>query len=1134
MPRTGFYPPSVLEKRWLSFVIFLAFCMPIFASGQSVDETTVRALAGKFFAAYQQEDLDGLMLLWSDKSPDLAASKKSFQQTFATTEKIELKGFTVRNVTVNGEKATVRVAVEMSAADAKTGKPAAGLGKMNRTLQYVKEGGSWKVWRYVSSEEEFAAALVAAKTDEGRKARLAGEKELITVELQRALVVQGDGLVNQGNYAQAMGIYQVALSIAEQFGDKTGIATALNGTGNVYRYQGRYAQALELFQKSLKLAEETGDKQVITRALGNIGVTHKAQGNYEQALEYYQKSLKLAEEIGDAKGVARVLSNIGVVRDLQGNYEQALEYYQKSLKLAEEMGDKQGVARALGNIGVVHISQGNPAQALEDYHKCLKIVEEVGDKQVSARLLTNIGNVYGSLGNYEQALQYFQKSLKLKEELGDNESIPNALSGIGIVHEAQGNYEQALQYFRKSLKLQEESGDRQGVSSTLNNIGVVYGSQGRYAQALEYLQKSLKLAEELGDKQIISNTLTDIGITHEAQGNYAQALEYFQKGLKLKEELGDKQGISVTLNHTGIVHHMQGHYAQAVEFAQRAAAIAEQAGSAEDFWRSVTTAGRAYRALNQPDQARRAFSDVISTIEKLRSQVAGGEQQQQQFFEKRVSPYYEMVDLLIDQKNVAEAFAYAERAKGRVLLDVLSSGKLNVTKAMSPDEQSQERKLNGQLVSLNTQIYREKERRQPDDSRIADLNVRLQKARLDYEAFQTTLYAAHPELKIQRGESQPLTLKESAMLVPDANTALLEFAVMEDKTYLFVLTKQKDAAQSEPDLRVYTLNIKRKDLADRTQRFRQRLAGLDVSFFDLAGPLYDSLLKPARAQLLLKTTLVIVPDGVLWELPFQALMPARGRYLIEDCAVSYAPSLTVLREMMKLRRNQTPITAASPMLLAFGNPIVSKQAHKRVGPVSMDEKLVPLPEAAHQVKVLGQLYGPARSRIYIGAEAREDRAKLEAGKYRMLHLATHGILNDASPMYSQVVLSRSEEDKDDDGLLEAWEIMKLNLNADLVVLSACETARGRVGAGEGLIGLSWAVFVAGCPTIIVSQWKVESVSTTRLMVAFHRDLKLIIENPKSKTTKAEALRRAALKLLRSRKYNHPFYWAAFVVVGQGS
>ena len=177
------------------------------------------------------------------------------------------------------------------------------------------------------------------------------------------------------------------------------------------------------------------------------------------------------------------------------------------------------------------------------------------------------------------------------------------------------------------------------------------------------------------------------------------------------------------------------------------------------------------------------------------------------------------------------------------------------------------------------------------------------------------------------------------------------------------------------------------------------------------------------------------------------------------------------------------------------------------------------------MQTLARLYGPSQSEVFIGPEAREDRAKSEAGKFRVLHFATHGVVNNASPMYSYLVLSQG--DGKEDGMLEAWELLNLDLKADLVVLSACETARGRVGAGEGMIGLSWALFVASTPTAVVSQWKVDSASTTELMLEFHRNLL-------TPNSKAQSLRKAMLKMLASNEYKHPFYWAPFVVIGDAN
>jgi CHAT domain-containing protein len=322
--------------------------------------------------------------------------------------------------------------------------------------------------------------------------------------------------------------------------------------------------------------------------------------------------------------------------------------------------------------------------------------------------------------------------------------------------------------------------------------------------------------------------------------------------------------------------------------------------------------------------------------------------------------------------------------------------------------------------------------------------------------------------------------------------------------------------------------VKRSELTALVSDLRTRIATRDLGVREPAVRLFQLLLAPAREALSGRSALIIVPDGVLWELPFQALQPVPGRYLIEDRAVSYAASLAVLRE---IRRSGRPVDRPAPLsLLAFGNPALGAPptGPSPIAPASSG--LAPLPEAERQVHLLGRLYGQG-SRVYIGEAAREQRAKAEAGASRILHLATHGVLDDQSPMHSYLVLSQAPPRGDEDGLLEAWEVMNLELNAELVVLSACETGRGRVGPGEGVIGMSWAAFVAGSPATVASLWKVQSQSTTELMVQFHRSLLADPGTPGATPSKAHALQRAALTLLQDSRYRHPFYWAGFVLVG---
>lgn len=1079
----------------LAFVVYLAAAPSLIASAQVTDEALLRSLVERFYDLYQKEDLEGLMLMWSNRSPDLKASKKSFQQTFEANDKIKIENLSFGRISIDGDKAELRLLAEISAVHTKTGKVSEGFGKQNRTLHLIKDSGVWKIWRYVSSEEDLATSLAEAKTDAERNALLEANKDLATTDLVRALLLRGGHLYLQGKHPEALTVYMFAGEIADRLGDKNGRAAVELRIGNVHLYRRNFTEALEYYGKSLELSKRIGNKGEAALALNNMGIVYRNSGDYAKAMEHFRQSLKLKEETGDKAGIAGTLTNIGLVLKTQGNSTEALGYYEKALKILEETSDKYGMGRALNNIGIVYRSQGNYARALEHYQKSLKTAEEIGDRAIIGGTLNNIGSVHQSQGNYTQALENHEKSLKIAREMDDKASIGRSLHNIGNIHQSRGNY----------------------------------------PQALEYYQASLRLSEDVGEKSTSASTLASIGIVHQSQGDYARATEYHDKSLKVAGEVGDKAGVAFALGNLAYVDEIQGNHAQAIERATRANDIARQIGYPLVIWKSRTTMGHAYQALGRPELAQRAYEDAIAAIEEVREQIAGTEQEQQRFFEDQVDPYQAMVDLLVRQNQAVDALAFAERAKGRALLDTLHAGKVKISTAMSAEEQEQESKLLDKLVSLNAQLYGEKTRAQPDPNRLAQIESHIENARLAYEGFITSLFAAHPELRVRRGRAQPISLEQAGKLIQEPTTALLEYVVTESSTYLFVLTNRpgSKSAGRPPNavtLNVFAIKITEKDLAARIGRFRERLATRDVGFQDEAKQLYDILLGPARRELGNKTNLIIVPDSALWELPFQALQSAPKRYLIQDAAISYAPSLTVLHHMTALRAT---LHQRGRALLALGNPSVGKETARMTRSVFMDQELGPLPEAERQVKLLKQLYGPRQSKVYVGSDAREDRVKAEASKATILHIAAHGILNDKSPMYSHLVLSQADESGTEDGLLEAWEIIKLDLKADLVVLSACETARGRIGNGEGMIGLAWACFLAGAPTTVVSQWKVESGSTTDLMVDFHRNL-LEKRGTRQRVGKADALRRAALKLLKTSQYNHPFYWAAFIVVGDGS
>jgi CHAT domain-containing protein len=669
------------------------------------------------------------------------------------------------------------------------------------------------------------------------------------------------------------------------------------------------------------------------------------------------------------------------------------------------------------------------------------------------------------------------------------------------------------------------------------NIGVINQRVRNYESALARFQDALKRAEEVAASDIAVAAQEGLGTVYNEQGKYQAALEWLDKAWSKAQTISDKIRMTELLWRKGQVFYAQGEYGKSSEIANRAVEFATQLRLPLMTYLALTLKGKACQAQKATGLASEAFRQAIETVEQMRAQVVGGEKEQQLFFEDKLSPYHETVSLLMEQNSLEEALKYAERAKGRVLLDVLRNGRTNLNKSLSQNEHSEERRLYSEMVSLNTQVRVERMRQQTDNARIEELEARLQKVRNTYETFQTSLYAAHPELKVRRGLFPTFGIETAAKLIPDSRTAILEYVVTDEQTFLFVLTRSADTKRRLA-VKAYSTKIKRSELSNLVEDFRKLLAVNHPGFRQSGQRLYDLLVKPAQQELQGKATVCIVPDGLLWDLPFQALQNNADKYLLELHAIYYAPSLQVLDEMRKRAANlrsslvsksngdaSLPGGKGTPQLYAIGNPAINGEVLGRAQPVR-NTPFVSLPETEKEVEAIGsEVYGAKVSNVHIGAAAREDTVKAEMGQYRVIHFATHGVLDDGNPLYSYLLLAPGEKSSED-GLLEAWELMEMDLKAEMVVLSACDTARGYVSSGEGMIGMTWSLFIAGVPTTVASQWKVPSETTTKLMVAFHKNAKQM--------SKAEAWRQATLEMMKDPRYRmKPFYWASFIVVGDG-
>lgn len=456
--------------------------------------------------------------------------------------------------------------------------------------------------------------------------------------------------------------------------------------------------------------------------------------------------------------------------------------------------------------------------------------------------------------------------------------------------------------------------------------------------------------------------------------------------------------------------------------------------------------------------------------------------------------YDHLLRLLVDRHRFDEALEVAERVKARVLIDVAAgSAKL----PLSDVELSEQRNLNQKLIDLNRALL------SADGPRQRAIRAELHDARAALSAFELDVaMQRHPS-----AQSDPVTFDPT---LADDDRVVIDYTVADNAVIALVLRKGTLTARILPRTAAEVERLSR--------LYAKSIATRSLQFAADSHKLYDALISPLSDLVAGHKAVTIVADEFLWNVPFAALLGPSDRYLVDDHTVHYAPSLSMLA--FAARRHET--LEEHHQFLAFGDPWISRGTRKEAAKYR-DLSLGALPDAADEVGSIARMYGVENSAVFVGADARESTLKRLAGHYRVIHLATHGVIDHASPLYSAVVLASAPGDPDD-GLLEMREMSAMRLRADLVVLSGCDTAGGSIYPGEGVIGMWWAFLSAGCPTTVVSQWKAQSKVTEQLMVEFHRRLIAGDSN-------AAALRAAQRLVMHQPEYRHPFYWAPFVVIG---
>ena len=845
-------------------------------------------------------------------------------------------------------------------------------------------------------------------------------------------------------------------------------------------------------EKSLSIAtgyldswtlEQMGKKAQADRMFG-IAEDFRLQGQQtDEAVKEYHRSLELYLDIGDVRGEGEVFGRLGLIYWFI-DPDTCLTYYQNALRAREKVDDKFLVGATLNSLGVVYLSKfGVLDSAIYYLERACRVREKIADLTGLGNSLVYLALSYTYNGQYVKAQDAYLESYEVNEEVGNKAKMAEAMQNSASLLNSTGHYQEALDQLEIALRLRKELEDPVKTGNVLNEKGNVYSSMRDYDKAIELYSESLEIMNAEENPEGLAIGYNNIGTILDEVKRFDRAIDYYTRSLDICRQNGNEKGVGTALGNLGNSYYSQGDFETAVSHQQQALAISRELNLIENEIHNLLNLSNAENALGNLDSAWYHCNLALQKATEMDNP--------QLIWIATLN----LGDNFEKRGDYQQAIEYYEHALGIVE---------EIRLSLSGDEfraeyMSAERFAYEGLIHLLGRLY---------------LNDPA--AGYEQKAF---LYAERSKsrafLDMLSDTILPATLPEVQQALTADQSLVLEYFLGDSSSCLWVISRETHEMYVLPG---------RQELADDIETFRFSLSRPDPSnlpfFSKSAQNLYSLLLKPAEKLLKKGKGLVIVPDGELFYLPFETLLtkePKRGKennpadlpYLVLKHPIAYGHSSTILMNMRASGKAESG-TAAS--LLAFGDPEFTSQ-YKR------------LEYSADEVTKIASLFATESADVFTQKEASEQRLKaLALDKYNYIHFATHGTMDEAVPDFSSLVLAM-DPDRIEDGLLQAWEIAELEMDADLVVLSACQTGLGKLVRGEGLVGLTQSLIYSGASSVIVSLWSVADHSTAEFMTAIYLNL-INLEMDKS-----ESLQQSKLSMLEDVNLAHPFYWAPFVLIG---
>ncbi|HEV7857373.1 MAG TPA: CHAT domain-containing tetratricopeptide repeat protein [Pyrinomonadaceae bacterium] len=988
------------------------------------------------------------------------------------------------------------------------------------------------------------------------------------LEEARSLTLIGEVHDRMGARQKALDSYQLALPLSREVLDHATEIEVLDNIGYAYAYLGDNERAIDYCKQALQLSEAEADKRGEAQALNNLGEAYYNLSDEQKALGYSNRALDLSRELSDERGQAQALNNLGYTYYDLGETQKSFDYQQnQALPLWHALGDLRGEAETLTATGLIYSIMGEKQKALDFHNRAWRIFQTMGDRNGEARALNATGFAYFDAGEMSRALDIYTRALQISREIGYRQGEAIELGRLGDIYAFLGEREKALDYYQQELKLDQESKDQRTEAYALKRIGDLYFDEEKET-ALDYYQQALALSRSVTDKRGIVSALNGIGSLYEIRGETEQALNCYQEALPLSRAAQDRGREAQTLYHLAHLERDRGNLAEARSHIEASLGIIESLRTnlaSEDLRSSYLASVHQHYEL---------YTDLLMRLHEQNPSGGFAAAALQTSERGRARSLLELL---------AQAHANIRQGADALLLERERS----LQQALKDQAERQMRLLNQEhtdeeaagpaarireLTNSYDEVESEIRTRSPHYARLT------QPQPLMLSEIQNELDADTLLLEYSLGDERSYLWA----VTPDAITgytlparALIETPAR--RVYDLLTARNR--------------RIAGESIKERLNRWRQAEEDYPQAAAELSrmllGPV-SMLLGNKRIVVISDGALQYVPFAAL---PAPVMTNMGDKLVQESAStvsddemeplmvgheIVSLPSVSVLAVLRKELRERPP---AAKQLAVFADPVFDKDDsrvwsrrrgrarrtswpntgqgisshHASNGPAS-NSGPVSNPGAASDAErsinewgltdggpVIGRLpfsrdeaksilaLVPARSRM----RALDFQASLvkaldpQLSEYRIVHFATHGLLNSEHPELSGIVLSLVDEaGRPQEGFLQLHEIYNLNLPADLVVLSACQTGLGKEIKGEGLVGLTRGFMYAGAARVTASLWKVDDVATAELMRDFYRGMLGEGLRP------ASALRAAQVNMWRQKRWRSPYYWAAFVLQGE--